>query len=388
MNKIRKNILIHHHSLAFQEGNTFWLQSFFGAWVSEIAKHFDTVGVIAETTSVKENKLDYNIVASNIVLHSFGERGKMSRSERKSNIVSLGKKISSNYDYLIIRGITPRQFDIYSAFKRIPRKSFLLVGSLIDNKAKFGFSKLEIIVWFLSKIRILELKKISKASQMFANSPTVVDELKTVLNIDSEFVPTNTISINDFMEFKIKEFRPNPELLFCGRVIKEKGIEELIESVSELRKQGIFCSLRIIGPIIGDYKIHLEKMCIHLGVSDFVIFQGFVRFGTTLLEFYRKADIYILPSAWQEGFPHTIWESNSSCTPVITTRIGGIPGIISESEVCFINPKSVAEITNAVKLILSQKEYSNSLIKNGYYFAQKFTVENCVMKLNEKMTRE
>jgi hypothetical protein len=88
MNKIRKNILIHHHSLAFQEGNTFWLQSFFGAWVNEIAKHFDTVGVIAETTSVKENKLDYNIVASNIVLHSFGERGKMSRSERKSNIVS------------------------------------------------------------------------------------------------------------------------------------------------------------------------------------------------------------------------------------------------------------------------------------------------------------
>ncbi len=385
MNNKNSKIILHHHSLVYQEGDKVWFQSFFGAWVKELANHFSEVAILAESAATKTNQLDYLVQEPNVKIYSIGIKGTQSRAQRSKSIQKWGRELSSRYDYLLIRGITPRQYEVHTAFRKIPVRSFLMVGNLLDNIPRFGLSKMKMLLWFMHKLRFTQLRLISKKARVFANSPTVVNEFRDVLGIQSEFVPTNTISSKDFIPFRFKGFRQIPELLFCGRVIPAKGIEDLLNSVGELNNTNQPCKLKIIGGISDEYKRELDTLIAKLNIAKFISFEGFVKFGEPLLELYRAADIYVLSSFWQEGFPHTIWESSCSCTPVITTKIGGIPGVISAQEVMFVEPKSPAQITDAVKKLLVDPTKSEALVKNAYTLAQKYTVENCAAILKTKL---
>ncbi|MDO9374443.1 MAG: glycosyltransferase family 4 protein [Ferruginibacter sp.] len=375
-------IIIHHHSLVYQEGTKFWFQSFFGSWVQELSNHFEEVAVLVEMTTAKTEFQDYLVDSSQIRLYSIGYRGAQSKAQRTNSIKNWGKELSGKYDFLLIRGITPRQYEVYRAFTN--SKVFLLVGSLIDSKPQFGLSTLKILLWYLNKVRLIQLKLISKGAQMFANSPKIVNELDEILHTRSTFIPTNTISANDFIPIQFRGIQKVPKLLFCGRVVKDKGIEELIEAVSELKKRGLPCALKIVGGILPEYKTQLLQMIDRLEISELISFQGFVSFGNELLNFYREADIYILPS-WHEGFPHSIWEASCSCTPVITTDVGGIPGLVSSDEVLFIRPKCALEISQAVFTLIENQSGVELRVENAYKLARSYSVENCARLLKDKL---
>lgn len=377
-------IIIYHHSLVYVDGSKIWFQSFFGAWVKELANQFSEIGILAESAQNKTDHHDYLVESPNITIYSIGFKGTQSRGQRSNSIKKWGGKLSDVYDYLIIRGITPRQYEVYKAFKNIKGKAFLMVGSLVDSKPTFGFSKLDLLLWYLNKLRLVQLKIISRGAKIFANSPKIVDEFKDILDIKSEFVPTNTISGLDFLPFQFKGFRQIPELLFCGRVVQDKGIEELIKAVGDLKEQNFICVLKIVGNVSDTYKKKLDEQINRLKIDEYVSFEGFINFGERLLEYFRQADMYILPS-WHEGFPHSIWEASCSCTPIITTNVGGIPGLVSEEEVMFIKPKSYTEISKAVITMLANPGNSKELVRNAYMLAQEYTIENCAAILKSKL---
>lgn len=259
-----------------------------------------------------------------------------------------------------------------------------MVGSLKDNQPAFGISPQKMLVWYLHKVRIFQLRMISREAIIFANSPIIVEELKETLDIDAQFIPTNTIGNADFASPGFKGYRDIPELLFCGRIVEDKGIEELLKSLAELNQLGRVCRLQIVGSVSSAYKIDLEKQISALGIDHLVSFVGFVKFGKALLDHYRFADIYILPS-WHEGFPHSIWEAACSCTPIITTKVGGIPGLVSEKEVVFIPAKQSGPITQAIMQLLSDRNKSDYFVNNAYHLAKKFSIENCGKILKTKI---
>ena len=59
-------LLIHHHTEAYVDKNGIWVQSFIGAWVSEISIHTELVGLLLHTTPTKHSKLDYCINNLNV----------------------------------------------------------------------------------------------------------------------------------------------------------------------------------------------------------------------------------------------------------------------------------------------------------------------------------
>jgi len=371
-------LLVHHHVVAFRDGEKIYVQSFIGAWVQELSKHFAEVGLLFQESNERLPQQDYLVESENIKLISLGAYNRSDRAARNEFIRRTCREVSPGFDVLAIRGITPKQMLVYNACK-VPSKVFLLVGSIVDARPKFKMDRIGFITWVYFWRRLYQLKKISRGSLVLANSPKIVSELRERMGILSGFVPTNTVTKAHAVDFQVRPVRSKPELLFCGRIVPEKGIEELLMSVKILKSRGIICRLTVIGKSDGTYGRHLQALCTSYDIHEQVKFEGYIAFGDVLLDYYRRSDLYILPS-WHEGFPHSIWEAAVSCTPVIVTKVGGIPGVVSEKEVSFIRTKDPEHIAEVVERLMTNTALRKDQVKAAYDLAMEYTLEQCARR--------
>jgi len=113
---------------------------------------------------------------------------------------------------------------------------------------------------------------------------------------------------------------------FIGRVVKEKGVFELLEAYKILKRQHKNIQLKIAGD--GKAMLPLQKKAGELGFPNDIKFYGEVSFPEL---FYREIDILVLPSS-TEGLPVTILEAMASGVIVIASNVGGISEIIKNKQ--------------------------------------------------------
>lgn len=351
-------LLIHHHVSAFEDQKGIWLQSFIGKWVEELSIYFDEVGLLLHGSSERYPTQDSLIKRENIHFHNLGPKLNFQKSlKRRRNIRSVLTKVNKKYDILLIRGITPRQYTIWRLCE-IEKKAYLMVGSIVDARPKLELKNKGLIRYSVFQRRLWELKHILKDSQLFVNSPQICQDMKAHFGLsECLYLPTNTISSKEVDPIPDSIKAPSQEralnLLFVGRVMKDKGIEELILASEKLvAEMKIDLNVQIVGTINDSYKDFLESL--H-STAIRIKFHGFVPYGPQLFSFYREADIFVLPS-YHEGFPHSIWEAAAMNTPVVTCPVGGIPGIVNEGEVTFCQSRSVDSLTASLKKVIDNWE--------------------------------
>jgi glycosyltransferase involved in cell wall biosynthesis len=113
-------------------------------------------------------------------------------------------------------------------------------------------------------------------------------------------------------------------LLFSGRIEEVKGLDRLIMGVSELKAKGLPVRLFIAGE--GSLKANLERLVKESRLDGEVRFLGMVA-HSRLPGYYNMADALVLPSK-MEGVPMVILEALACGTPVIATKVGGIPDLV------------------------------------------------------------
>lgn len=115
-------------------------------------------------------------------------------------------------------------------------------------------------------------------------------------------------------------------LLFLGLLVKEKGIYDLLNMISEHTD---FFRGRIVLHIGGNGDADMLKNTIEQKhISDFVCYEGWVS-GHKKTRLFSLCDIYVLPS-YIEGMPISILEAMSYGCPILATNVGGIPEIIQD----------------------------------------------------------
>lgn len=372
-------IIIHHHALIFQSNGRLFLPSFIGAWIDAIASKVDKVGLLLSTSDEHYSNLDYELQAENIEFHILGhtvaKRMQSKKKEMEQNIQSASK----GYDHLLIRGMTPRQLMVYKNSKA-KSSSFLLVGSLIDSKPNLTFNFISLFIWLRHYQKHFQLKRISKEAQVFANSPLIVSELNSVLGIQASFVPTNTLSNSQFSEFKPLKRKGPYTMVFCGRIVQDKGVEELIEALELLRLKGFDVNLKVLGRASEAYQKHLDGIISLKQLDELIRFEGFVKFGPDLMDHYKQSDLFVLPT-WHEGFPHSIWEAAACSLPIFVTSVGGIPGVLNEDLVTFCAVRDYHDIAEQVMKALTNLADTNLKTQKMLEFSKGFSVEECASKL-------
>lgn len=136
------------------------------------------------------------------------------------------------------------------------------------------------------------------------------------------------------------------KFLFVGRVMKEKGIDELFAAMRKLKADGIACTLDVLGGYEEDYKDKIETY----EAEGWLHYHGFQE---DVRPFIAEAHCFVLPS-WHEGMANTNLECASSGRPVITSRIHGCLEAVEDGVSGFLCEKQNAEdLYNVMKKFVS-----------------------------------
>ena len=116
-------------------------------------------------------------------------------------------------------------------------------------------------------------------------------------------------------------YKPYPDdmngirFLFMGRVMKEKGIEELFAAMQRLKAEGFDCSLDVLGSFEEKYEEEIKQF----ERDGWLRFHGY---QSDVRPFIADSHCFVLPS-YHEGMANTNLESAATGRPVITSNIPG-----------------------------------------------------------------
>ena len=117
-------------------------------------------------------------------------------------------------------------------------------------------------------------------------------------------------------------------ILSVGRLSHEKGQPMLLAAVAELQQRGVSVRLTLVGD--GPMRSDLEEDAQRLGIEGIVTFTGSV--GQDVMPaMFQDADIFCQPS-FAEGIPVVLMEAMASGLPVVSSRLAGIPELITHGE--------------------------------------------------------
>ena len=153
---------------------------------------------------------------------------------------------------------------------------------------------------------------------------------------------------------------PGPFLLFVGRLASNKGLLDLIEAFASLTKTDRSSQLVLVGED-GGQRAPVEARAKALGLSDRVHLLGHIEDDTVLASAYREARLTVLPSEY-EAFGLVLLESLAAGTPVVASRVGGIPEFVEDGKAgLLVPPKSPGELAEAIGRIWQDRELARRL---------------------------
>lgn len=160
-------------------------------------------------------------------------------------------------------------------------------------------------------------------------------------------------------------------LLYVGRLSSEKNIPKLINSVSMLNSNVIF---NIVGD--GEQKINIENYITQYNYKN-IILHG-KKIGQELLDFYKRADIFLLASDY-EGLPLVLLEAMASGTPIIASDVKGIQELVNKDGV-LVNPPTAENFAEAIKHLIKDKKRRLALSLSGREKAKGYSWNSIVNK--------
>ena len=176
--------------------------------------------------------------------------------------------------------------------------------------------------------------------------------------------------------------------LFVGRIVRDKGINELCEAFERLNIK--YPETRLL--LVGWYEQELDpisdssKMAIENNNSIYAAGQ---QYGDDLLAFYAASDCFVFPS-YREGFPNTVLEAGAMGLPSIVTDINGSREIIVEGENGTIVPsKNTDALFAAMERMLTDENWRTTLAGKARQmimdrFEQGF-VQRCLLEYYEEI---
>lgn len=175
--------------------------------------------------------------------------------------------------------------------------------------------------------------------------------------------------------------------LYLGRIMKEKGIEELFYAVRRLKEENEDFVLDLAGFFEDIYKKQVEELE-QLGIAHFYGFQSDPR------PFYTEADCVVLPS-YHEGMSNVLLEAAASGRAIITTDIPGCREAVDNGKsgmLCKV--KSTDSLYKAMKRFTELSREKRELLgkagreKMEKEFDKKKVVEETVKVITKAMTKQ
>lgn len=234
----------------------------------------------------------------------------------------------------------------------------------------------------------------------------IIPEGKGVMNDLSEYVTDKPMRILgygnvkgvDLVEFSLRDevmrkaslLRDNTlfTFLFVGRIVGDKGINELISAYSRIHRE--FPETRLL--LVGNYEADLDPLDAStldkISCDESIVEVG-PQYGDDLIAYYAASDCFVFPS-YREGFPNVVLEAGAMRLPSIVTDVNGSREIIENGRNgLVIRPRDDKALYEAMKCLLSDSQLRSSLAANAHelvssHFERSF-VQKCLMQFYEEI---
>ncbi|MFI5394715.1 MAG: glycosyltransferase [Candidatus Binatia bacterium] len=361
------------YDYAFREDGGLWTDRAYGRYVDALAPHFDRLVLAApHATPTSHRPLAYCLRAVNVDLLAlpFFERWLGSPLA----ILRLGPALlreRKRWDVLYVRLPCPLALPTFVVARLLRRPLCLhVVGDLLAAMADYP-----LIIRPLARLVGYAFDYLTKCMASYALTITQGEALAKRYGhpaATSVSLLESTISDQDLCAREVRALQSPIRLLYVGALLEKKGLRCLIEAVGQLRRE-MDVQLLLVGS--GPDDTEFRKLAAQLELGTTVRFMGSINSERELFQAYRMADLFVLPSL-AEGVPRVLIEAMAQSVPVISTRVGGIPGLICNGwNGILVEPGSTTGLSAGIKAVVRDDRLRRQLVANGIATARRLTRE-------------
>ena len=200
-----------------------------------------------------------------------------------------------------------------------------------------------------------------------------------LLNYGITKKPLRVLGYGNVMGIDMKRFSLRPEVIkiaelirkkdvftfvFVGRIVRDKGINELTNAFEQLSKE--FSNIRLL--LVGSFEDSLDpisdKARAIITNNSSIDYVG-KKIGDEFVAYYTVSDCFVFPS-YREGFPNTVIEAGAMGLPSIVTDINGSREIIVNGKNGIIIPsKDTDALYHAMKKMIEDEESRQQMASNA-----------------------
>lgn len=322
--------------------------------IDDYVKNIDDVEMSFVNTAPKKRSMEGRTLWDRVVVQGFEmfrlnkQMKKMLKSEKLDAVhMTTSGQLATFRDILMLK--TAKKMGVptvyHTRFGRIPEISKNNTGEWKRLKKAMGLA---------SKVMVIDTKTLESVKK-YAPEANVC------------YVP-NPFDMNKTDGVEITK-EQNKEIVFVGWVIKTKGVEELLCAWQNIVEKYPDWTLRIVGPYNEEYKKELEEKFF----CKNVIFDG-EKPHDEAMKLVAQAAVFTLPS-YTEGFPNAVLEAMALETPVVATRVGAIPDMLSSCGIV-VEPQNVNELETAFEKVLGDENLRNELaVRAKEKMLKEYTIE-------------
>ena len=320
------------------------------------------------TTSANSKSLieKYN----NIEIHRYGTNFKIEKGSFSFNL--FWKTLRYDVDIVHTHFTTPPG-DLAGLWYAKRKKDIPFVVTYHgDGQENYGRFIRRVIVSFHNKYLVDKI--LSYADVIISPSEYYINESKFLRKYRDKIIGIPYgINLGDFdVPYSKEECREKLGLpidknliLFVGNLIPYKGPDILVKAMPIIAKEVPDIELVFVGS--GKMRSELEDLSKKLGVEKNVRFAGFIGDVTIKTLYYKAADVFCLPSTMStESFGIVNLEAMACNVPIVASKIGGIPGVVTDGENgLLVPPRDSEALADAIIYLLENGDVREKMGKNG-----------------------
>ena len=194
-------------------------------------------------------------------------------------------------------------------------------------------------------------------------------------------LPGAGVNLDEFRLLPYPEDSGATRFLFMGRVMREKGVDELFAAMERLHSEGFSCTLDVLGNYEEDYADAMARW----ETAGWLRYHGY---QADVRPYIANCHCFVLPS-WHEGMANTNLEAAACGRPVITSDIPGCREAVEDGVSGFLcKPQNAESLYQAMKRFLTLSQPQRQAMGQAgrkrmeAIFDKRIVIQNTIKKLN------